>query len=228
MPDVSGSPETMFQSTPPVRGATPALLRDGRRFPGFNPRPPCGERRRPARDPLPLSSFQSTPPVRGATICDRLPRLRALFQSTPPVRGATGLVGRPGGRRSVSIHAPRAGSDLLPPGGPDLGALFQSTPPVRGATPGRALLGRPRPVSIHAPRAGSDWQERSDGASRSCFNPRPPCGERRHHCNCLWSKVELVCSRERHAPAKATLSLRSLRCRYRLQFSELPRARTPS
>ena len=33
-------------------------------------------------------------------------------------------------------------------------------------------------VSIHAPRAGSDGRFSRLFASSSCFNPRPPCGER--------------------------------------------------
>ena len=83
---------------------------------------------------------------------------KAIFQSTLPVRGATGRMAcsfRPG---SISIHAPREGSDLetslnnwtghvisihAPREGSDrraaslgslLMAVFQSTLPVRGAT----------------------------------------------------------------------------------------------
>ena len=168
-----------FQSTPPVRGAT-ALARHGAagspisihapRAGGdqtwetwsigpthFNPRPPCGGRRQrllliPAGD--------------------------RLFQSTPPVRGATDQCSIGFDIGKISIHAPRAGGDLLlmclktvlgdfnprPPCGGRLYAQkyrcslieFQSTPPVRGAT---------------LPR----WRHRSRS---QYFNPRPPCGGR--------------------------------------------------
>ena len=81
--------------------------------------------------------FQSTLPVRGATICLRLKRQRRWrFQSTLPVRGATACSPAvlrhckyfnprsPCGERldnvhsrchafTISIHAPRAGSDVV-------------------------------------------------------------------------------------------------------------------
>ena len=57
-----------------------------------------------------------------------------LFQSTLPVRGATCLV-RPFSNRwiAISIHAPRAGSDVT-----------------------NYFSDEPYKISIHAPRAGSD------------------------------------------------------------------------
>ena len=78
-----------FQSTRPVRGATPAEVYCTFSYMDFNPRAPCG-----ARLYLPLGEN----PL-------------ALFQSTRPVRGATrfGHGGLSHGR--ISIHAPRAGRD---------------------------------------------------------------------------------------------------------------------
>ena len=102
------------------------------------------------------SSFQSTRPVRGATMRLRTPLMSSLFQSTRPVRGATQR--QPDGRvlGTVSIHAPRAGRDLISMGVKAAVSLFQSTRPVRGATGGRGQARRGRHVSIHAPRAGRD------------------------------------------------------------------------
>ena len=58
----------LFQSTPPVRGATVLFGPPSRAF----------------------KTFQSTPPVRGATAAANLsPSALPKFQSTPPVRGAT-------------------------------------------------------------------------------------------------------------------------------------------
>ena len=80
---------------------------------------------------------------------------------------------------TISIHAPRGGSDRCPASGVALPGGFQSTLPVGGATPRRQRPGcaagdfnprsprgeRPLPVrrrkssgmiSIHAPRGGSD------------------------------------------------------------------------
>ena len=169
----------VFQSTPPVRGAT------------------ASRRAKKVRQ-----AFQSTPPVRGATqITFHFFLTDVNFNPRPPCGG------RPmrsiSERQSlfISIHAPRAGGDNRghrPPRGscdfnprppcggrPDNikgtldGMVFQSTPPVRGATgmaipqvycrkdfnprppcggrPGRRdILRRRRQISIHAPRAGGD------------------------------------------------------------------------
>ena len=57
---------------------------------------------------------------------------------------------------TISIHAPRAGSDSLEGLQNQIGDLFQSTLPVRGATYRRRYKSRYRDISIHAPRAGSD------------------------------------------------------------------------
>ena len=80
---------SIFQSTHPLRGATQARSRASSRYSisihaplagcddgdrrravehlNFNPRTPCGVRRRSAGDGLPAPIFQSTHPLRGAT-----------------------------------------------------------------------------------------------------------------------------------------------------------------
>ena len=79
------------------------------------------------------------------------------FQSTLPVWGATFPRYGRGGRISISIHAPRVGSDLE-----------------------RALENLERRlISIHAPRVGSDSGRGTLTESQKNFNPRSPCGERR-------------------------------------------------
>ena len=78
----------------------------------FNPRSPHGERQSPGRTP-------------GGSH-DR-------FQSTLPARGATGVGAVRGGKRGISIHAPRTGSDSR---------WNRQTGDVD--------------ISIHAPRTGSD------------------------------------------------------------------------
>ena len=147
-----------FQSTLPVRGATPRSLRERRGATNFNPRSPCGERpRRRSSSPNALAisihapragsdirradsrqdrnKFQSTLPVRGATPLHGEFEWDDAFQSTLPVRGATSLgdiLCR--GRACISIHAPRAGSDYPSTVPAILLDIFQSTLPVRGAT----------------------------------------------------------------------------------------------
>ena len=77
------------------------------------------------------------------------------FQSTLPVWGATRDEMRRALLTSVSIHAPRVGSDRLK--GQHMDTLD---------------------VSIHAPRVGSDWYPCKNDSRVMCFNPRSPCGER--------------------------------------------------
>ena len=99
----------------------------------FNPRSPWGERR--------LKCWK--------WFCN------ALFQSTLPVGGATAKCSAAPRWTSISIHAPRGGSD-----------------------PAGMIATVCTSISIHAPRGGSD-SEVTDFAPRSPnFNPRSPWGER--------------------------------------------------
>ena len=123
-----------FQSTHPLRGATLAMLLASTRS----------------------WEFQSTHPLRGATCTGcSLARLKS-FQSTHPLRGATCYFFLSIPFPIISIHAPLAGCDLLPPLGHDKlldfnprtpcgvrrilcrmaarKSRFQSTHPLRGAT----------------------------------------------------------------------------------------------
>ena len=148
----------LFQSTLPVRGATICPIDGWKLRHYFNPRSPCGERRRAgaqaqasyvisihapragsdaARTTYLQSTakFQSTLPVRGATPCNRSVGICIRqFQSTLPVRGATRAHGILAPRRYISIHAPRAGSDIAQAPQRCQQNRFQSTLPVRGAT----------------------------------------------------------------------------------------------
>ena len=99
--------------------------------------------------------FQSTRPVRGR---DHLPgdllRRKKNFNPRAPCGGATVGHGDQAGRKSISIHAPRAGAR---PGRQDTAVhflAFQSTRPVRGRD-GFSCV--PQPSSVD-------------------FNPRAPCG----------------------------------------------------
>ena len=59
--------------------------------------------------------------------------------------------------RLISIHAPRTGSDLTKLRAKSFPASFQSTLPARGATPAQATAPAIAQISIHAPRTGSDF-----------------------------------------------------------------------
>ena len=146
-----------FQSTLPARGATIDPLTNVAISCDFNPRSPHGERPidlsiAPSVDIISIHAprtgsdsrgtsyratdtpFQSTLPARGATDMIRRKEETVIFQSTLPARGATAVPARFDARHTISIHAPRTGSDIR--------VDDHWTPP--------------KEISIHAPRTGSD------------------------------------------------------------------------
>ncbi len=171
----------IFQSTLPVRGATGGQhfgpkagqisihapragsdrrLRSCGNTPAyFNPRSPCGERRRRATDHRQADYFNPRSPCGERRLKALEDASSSIFQSTLPVRGATD---------AVSYELERQ--------------AFQSTLPVRGATELRASLYAEQRISIHAPRAGSDQGQRVRSRQECDFNPRSPCGERLASC----------------------------------------------
>ena len=146
-----------FQSTRPLRGATPALPCVMRDQSYFNPRAPCGARHHFSVAFVEDSTFQSTRPLRGATLfaCFRISFDR------------------------ISIHAPLAGRDLIQP------APVKSIPNFNPRAPcgARRCIIREvcliSTISIHAPLAGRDMLPCIYSYLQSDFNPRAPCGARR-------------------------------------------------
>ena len=165
---------TRFQSTPPVRGATelvvvgvvdldvsihaPRAGSDAARpcdsFGRFQSRPPCGERRNLSQNASHRRSFNPRPPCgERHRHTNRLTK-RATFQSTPPVRGATATLAVVDSDLKVSIHAPRAGSDMASTGSVPRSSGFNPRPPCGERRLQARDRARLRNVSIHAPRAG--------------------------------------------------------------------------
>ena len=146
----------VFQSTPPVWGATPPPGIILSRLKYFNPRPPCGGRlAETGGDTANMLISIHAPRVGGD-----LRRFSGLFialkfQSTPPVWGAT--------YSCASIKEEN---------------IFQSTPPVWGATENRFKFPFGVDISIHAPRVGGDTSAGMGLFYSNDFNPRPPCGGR--------------------------------------------------
>ena len=107
--------ELEFQLTLPVWGATRRVATE--RFYGynFNSRSPCGERQDIRMQRLRRVVFQLTLPVWGATKIRLAPYDSTQFQLTLPVWGATAGGRADEGRRGISTHAPRVGSDSTPP-----------------------------------------------------------------------------------------------------------------
>ena len=122
------------------------------------------------------------------------------FQSTLPVRGATEERETIGADYKISIHAPRAGSDVIwkvstfqPPisiHAPRAGSdsfprfrtvpteSFQSTLPVRGATTGALVTNGISVFQSTLPVRGATTVDEGRASDRTDFNPRSPCGER--------------------------------------------------
>ena len=122
----------------------------------FNPRSPHGERQQKTADGKTVKKFQSTLPARGATDIDNKLQVAFTFQSTLPARGATDAGVYIEIDASISIHAPRTGSDARRASCMKPESKFQSTLPARGAT--RLFC-----ITTHIP---------------CYFNPRSPHGER--------------------------------------------------
>ena len=123
----------------------------------FNPRTPCGVRRKRGRSLPERSEFQSTHPLRGATQVVNVLFFHVLISIHAPLAGCDRGIRRFQIGCDISIHAPLAGCDKrqlwdrlfciiisihAPLAGCDLGFCgrcllrlkFQSTHPLRGAT----------------------------------------------------------------------------------------------
>ena len=124
----------------------------------FNPRVPCGTRRRAddgGKSLCPISTHASLA-GRDADECGRLPLEGSEFQPTRPLRDATYAYYGNAYLRLISTHASLAGRDGFLP----------------------TLLWRAG-ISTHASLAGRDQCEICWVQSEIYFNPRVPCGTRR-------------------------------------------------
>ena len=145
-----------FQSTHPLRGATPSPHSLPISSTDFNPRTPCGVRLFLLKSSLTRPGFQSTHPLRGATCLQSFFAIPCQFQSTHPLRGATSRRFCCRSSPRISIHAPLAGCDMLRDAVIVVSNRFQSTHPLRGATRRNRAASGHRRISIHAPLAGCD------------------------------------------------------------------------
>ena len=102
----------VFQSTRPLRGATPPYFGSSPWRQHFNPRAPCGARLKVNSRTCTLSQISIHAPLAGRD-----------FRSTSLTL-----------RSSISIHAPLAGRDVSTSPIAAFTLAFQSTRPLRGAT----------------------------------------------------------------------------------------------
>ena len=102
----------IFLSTLPARGATELQMGMKADSLNFYPRSPRGERPgTPAATPGRRNFYPRSPRGERQTLWYNIVT-RTEFLSTLPARGATPGCGNPAPSRSISIHAPREGSDV--------------------------------------------------------------------------------------------------------------------
>ncbi len=162
----------------------------------FNPRSPHGERR---------------------SACLRR-GLGIQFQSTLPARGATSRRRHASLRRSISIHAPRTGSDWSR--SPSPAQRFISIHAPRTGSDSRHCSRPCRPaISIHAPRTGSDKLVIQARLIEKNFNPRSPHGERLLSCD--WAYFAALF--QSTLPARGATNGASVQARRRVISIHAPR-----
>ena len=145
----------------------------------FNPRAPCGARRKNHSMRVRADLFQPTRSVRSATVAvSARARASTSFQPTRSVRSATNYSRSEQHGKRISTHALRAerdyshgqpytppknfnprapcGARLTPPAGTGWVRVFQPTRSVRSATSCRRSTSKPTLISTHALRAERD------------------------------------------------------------------------
>ena len=186
----------------PLAGRDKAYWRENSGGHNFNPRAPCGARHAVALNSAEQVKFQSTRPLRGATraagrgaALDRI-SIHAPLAGRDRYKEPTGYLGAdfnpraPCGARLPVLSGtfrqinfnPRAPCGARRPCCATTRGyrVFQSTRPLRGATFTYATLKLLSGISIHAPLAGRDVFSSHDVPLTVDFNPRAPCGARRH------------------------------------------------
>ena len=168
----------------------------------FNPRTPCGVRHKRDRGRHHDTVFQSTHPLRGATTVTAAEPSNTLISIHAPLAGCDGGLREmayphryfnprtPCGVRletapfelTIEDFNPRTPCGVRPRRSSNgcSARKFQSTHPLRGATLTRCTGVCCECISIHAPLAGCDQAFAEFGISLADFNPRTPCGVRRH------------------------------------------------
>ena len=170
---------SLFQSTPPARGATISAAPSPTCWGNFNPRPPRGGRRpRPGRTEA-TGDFNPRPPRGGRR---RVPIVwsNCLMISihAPREGGDAGAVGLTPPLENFNPRPPRGGRPPAPSPSDGSPPYFNPRPPRGGRLYWDSRYGTSVVISIHAPREGGDSEGDTTCARPSDFNPRPPRGGR--------------------------------------------------
>ncbi len=122
--------------------------------------------------------FQSTLPARGATSFSAPFSMRSAYFNPRSPHGERRSIWRCWKRKpTISIHAPRTGSDRARKGMNTMTRISIHAPRT-GSDSGKQKYCPACKISIHAPRTGSDAFPLSQFAPPCHFNPRSPHGER--------------------------------------------------
>ena len=153
----------------------------------FNPRAPCGARRRCSayrRDP---QGFQPTRPLRGATHKTLINGTAyEVFQPTRPLRGATNELPHPRNHRRISTHAPLAGRDCIAMEHRLEGGQISTHAPLAGRDKLNVRQTRSRnKFQPTRPLRGATIPKATENKANKHFNPRAPCGAR-HNSFKFW------------------------------------------
>ena len=147
---------SIFQSTPPARGATKDFVikavtaKISIHAPREGGDPPVSVHRVPSHD------FNPRPPRGGRPLTCTRGRFQSIFQSTPPARGATPSLFGLSDTKIISIHAPREGGDGVRRYAVEGQCNFNPRPPRGGRLFHNVLGAITQVISIHAPREGGD------------------------------------------------------------------------
>ena len=168
----------IFQSTLPLRGATPSNAVKSASS-DFNPHSPCGERLAFKQSLLLFRSYFNP-----HSPCGERPYGLIIVSTTDLISIHTPLAGSDtttpacNASSDISIHTPLAGSDRM------MTVSIRSVTNFNPHSPCGERLGSPvaggtgAVISIHTPLAGSDSRFPTFRPNRRNFNPHSPCGER--------------------------------------------------
>ena len=151
-----------FQSTLPLRGATPSNAVNNASS-DFNPHSPCGERlRNPSGDRSAQRDFNPHSPCGERHSVRRARPLHAVISIHTPLAGSDVF----GGivlceHAHISIHTPLAGSDRQP-ADHAVGRHISIHTPLAGSDRQCRVDGETLGISIHTPLAGSDHAASSE------------------------------------------------------------------
>ena len=142
----------------------------------FNPRSPWGERLLRIYCVFLSREFQSTLPVGGATVGSKYVIGRLSISIHAPRGGSDKKAGRRTFFFGISIHAPRGGSDKRHRHTSKESLDFNPRSPWGERPDASSLTGAISVISIHAPRGGSDSQMTSSRNTRISFQSTLPVG----------------------------------------------------